>query len=393
MRCFLALVFLLGSILTKGQSPTVAFTKGDWAGTLAQAKKANKAVFLYAGSPSCHFCRPMETEVFPTPAVSRYYNATFLSHKINVDEGEGKVLAERFAIRTLPAYLYFSPQGKLLHLSSGYEPAADFVVDGRDAFNPKKAFFSLKEQYQAGDRTAELLYALSTAPALAQEPALYDQVTGEYLKSQQPKDLASQKNTDFIFNAYADFGSPLTQYFLTHQSAMVAQFGQEAVTKKVKGTISREAGELGQKNDLAALSNLQQAVGRLVPDGAAQWQALARVHYLLGQPQRDWPAYADAVLAYGAKYAGQDSYTLYEATVYMTAFVEDRAVLAKADPIIRQALAADRSYLHLLTRAKLLRKLGDNEQAASVANEAVAAAAKANKGADDAVELLAEIKR
>ena len=58
---------------------------------------------------------------------------------------------------------------------------------------------------------------------------------------------------------------------------------------------------------------------------------------------------------------------------------------------MQQAIAVDASYTNLLTRAELLYKLGDNAQAAAAAKQAIAAAAKTNEHAEDAMELLASL--
>jgi len=114
---------------------------------------------------------------------------------------------------------------------------------------------------------------------------------------------------------------------------------------------------------------------------------------LLGEPKRDWPAYTNAVLAYGKKYVSQDNFTLYEAGVYLAFFVKDKALLTKGDEIIRQALTANRSYDNLCTRAKLLHKLGRDPEAARAAQEAVTVAAKDQKNPEEATDLLAEISQ
>ena len=112
----------------------------------------------------------------------------------------------------------------------------------------------------------------------------------------------------------------------------------------------------------------------------------------MGQPARNWPAYVNATLAYGRKHATHDSFTPYEAAVYLTTFVNDKALLAKGDQIIKQAIAVDNSCLNLLTWAKLLHKL-DVEPQAAAANEAITVATKGGKSIDDATELLADIRK
>jgi thioredoxin-related protein len=393
MRYAFIVILSLGSALAQAQSGPIAFAGGSWADAQAAAKQAHKGIFLYAASPSCHWCKPMEKEVFTDPAVSQYYTATFVSYKINVDEGEGKMLAKRYEVKAMPTYLYFSPEGKLLHMSSGHKPPTDFVQDGKDAFDPSKAFFTLKERYEAGDRSAPFLYTFGTSPALTQQEILYDQVSADYLKSQTAAELASKKNLDYLFELGTSFYSPTTQYFLAHQPAFVAQFGQVEVSAKSRLIIGNKAAELGLKNDLSGLDRLQQVIVRLMPTEAMQLKDLAHIRYLLGEPKRDWPAYTDAVLAYGKKYARQDNFTLREAGVYLAFFVKDRALLTKGDEIIQQALAANRSYDNLCTRAKMLHKLGRDPEAARAAQDAVALAAKDKKDSEEATELLAEINQ
>ena len=393
MRYWLGFLFLLGSVLAQAQNGSIAFVSGNWADVLAQAKKEHRSIFLYAGSPSCHFCVPMETEVFIEPAVSNYYSSTFLSHKINVDKGEGTVLTKRYDIKSLPSYLYFDADGKLLHMSNGYKSPAAFVQDGKDAFDPSKAFFTLKERYEKGDRTPEFLYTFGTAPALTDYNALFEEVNGAYFQTLKPEALTSEKNQEYIFTTYTRFNAPATQYFLAHSSLFVPKYGKAEVSKRIRNSVSSAASEIGQQNDLAALKSLQKAISRTKIPDAPQWMELAYIQYLLGQPKRDWLAYTSAVQAYGKKYAAQDNFTLYEATVYVTAFVEDKKILAQGDPIIKQALAADPSYSNLCTRAKLLHKIGNKQEALLVVNEALAKAAKDQKNSTEATELLSDINK
>ena len=194
---------------------------------------------------------------------------------MNLDEGAGKELGTRYDIISLPTQLYFDSKSKLLHRSGGGKSAAGLIQDGKDACDPSKAFLTLRERYKAGDRTAAFLYAFSAAPGLAQESNLHDQVVRDYLKTQNAVELTSQKNLEYLFNQYAEFNSPATQYFLAHQSAFAAHFVQEAVTKRTREIISQKVEATGRKDDLPGLAHLRQTIIRLLSIEAAQWQALA----------------------------------------------------------------------------------------------------------------------
>lgn len=391
MRQVILFLFVVSSLVARAQEGPLNFVEGDWAQVQAQAKRANKPVFFYAWSPSCGPCHEMARDVFPDPAVGRYYNATFVNYKVNIDAGAGKDLAKHYSILSLPTYLYFDAQGNLLHRSGSGKAAAAFIQDGQDAFDPAKAYYPLKARYQAGERGADLLYTLSTTPAAWQDNALYSQVTTDYFNSQTAQERASPKNQAYVFEASTAFESPVTQYFLSHRAAFAARYGTAEVGRKTQRVISWEAMQAAQESDAAALDALQTTIGKLMPSEAAQWQASANLSYLLGQRERNWPKYADAALAYGRQYAAQNSRPLYEATVYLKGFVDDKTLLKKADQLIQQAIAVDASYTNLLLRAELLHKLGDNVQATAVAKQAIAAAARANEHTEEAMELLATL--
>ena len=74
----------------------------------------------------------------------------------------------------MPTHLYFSSGGNLLHMSSGHEPPTAFLQDDKDAFDPNKAFLTLKERYEAGGRSVPFLYTFGTSPALTQRVDRYD---------------------------------------------------------------------------------------------------------------------------------------------------------------------------------------------------------------------------
>ena len=397
MRYLAVALLLCVQLPATAQRMAVQFETADFAALQARARQENRPVFLYFWSTHCGPCVEMARDVFPDSAVARYYNATFRSFKADLDSELGGALGQRYGVRSLPAYLYFDPAGQLLHRTGGGKPAAALLRDGRDAFNPDKAYYTLKSRYEAGQRSPAFLRAFSSAPGLSDEPDLSRRVSNEYLRTQSAAELASPLNRAYIFNQYQyqyqDLDAISTQYFLRHQPDFAGQFGAPAVTKRTRNIISQAGDEAGRKKDAAALAALQKTIAQLMPAEADQWQQLAQLHFLLGQRPRNWPAYANAVQIYGRQFAKRDSHTLYEATAYMTAFVADKALLAQADLIIQLALAAEPSAANLLARAKLLHKLGDDAQAAADARASVAAAARTGENTEEATSLLAELAK
>jgi len=63
-----------------------------------------------------------------------------------MEYGEGIKLAEEFDVTAYPTLLFFSPEGKLIHKNVGALKAPEFIDLGKDAGNPDKQYFTLKQK-------------------------------------------------------------------------------------------------------------------------------------------------------------------------------------------------------------------------------------------------------
>lgn len=370
----------------------IAFQTNAWAQVLEKARAEQKAVFLYAYTPACRYCRQMEKEVFPDQEVYTYYNATFVSYKINIEDGaEGTALAKKYGINAFPTYMYFNQLGEPLHQSGSGKSAADFLLDGKNAFNPQKALFSLKRKYETGDRSPALLFHYSNALYFYhQVDSPKEQVVGEYLATQKPQELTSEENLRYVFSKDLSFRSPATQFFLANQQLFIPLFGQEEVLQKAEKFITRTANTAGRTQDLALQQEVQQAVRSYFKD-IQRLTSLAQLYYLGGK--QEWLAYANATLAHGKRYASTDWRTLYETAIYLSYFSEDKEALAVGAQIMQQVTKTHQSYDNSYLQARLLQKAGNHQAALRVAQEALMLAKQQGEAIADAQNLIAELRK
>lgn len=85
-KAILVIFFSLIYSITFSHQKKIEFKNESFQNILNLAKVENKPVFLYAYSPGCQFCKEMEQTIFPDSAVSLFYNNTFISYKINLDD-------------------------------------------------------------------------------------------------------------------------------------------------------------------------------------------------------------------------------------------------------------------------------------------------------------------
>ena len=145
MKKNMLLLFLFAGTYVFCQEPGIDFQKGTWEDVQALAKQNDKPVFIFAYSPNCQFCKKMEASVFSDKKVTTYYKTTFINYKLNLEEGQGLELAKRYNISGFPTYVYFDKDGNLLHISGAAKPGDDFIQDGKNAFDPNKAYAALRD--------------------------------------------------------------------------------------------------------------------------------------------------------------------------------------------------------------------------------------------------------
>jgi len=90
----------------------------------AEAKAANKPVFLYLEAVWCHWCHVMQAKTFPDAGVQQRLNEQWLI--ASVDHDADPLLANRYREYGWPALIFFNAEGQEVAKRAGFLSAADF---------------------------------------------------------------------------------------------------------------------------------------------------------------------------------------------------------------------------------------------------------------------------
>jgi len=136
----------------------------SWQKIREKAKLEHKYIFVDCFATWCGPCKQMDKNVYTADIVGDFYNKTFISYKIQCDTSRNddemtkaayvaahQVVTE-YKIAAYPTFLFFTPDGKLVHIGLGYQEATDFITLGREATDPSKQYFTLLKNYQKGNR-------------------------------------------------------------------------------------------------------------------------------------------------------------------------------------------------------------------------------------------------
>jgi thioredoxin-related protein len=210
-KILLTFLVAMSCLMTKAQTNFRAIGYDE---AIATAKSENKMVFIDFYTDWCGPCRLMSREVFPNKSVGDYMNSHFVCIKINAEKGEGVQLAKTYKIEGYPTFVIINSDKKEILNICGYRESAAFLNEIDRALDPAKKPEIMKERYDKGERTPELVksYAsylmdnISTVRNLSQED--YDKKVSEinnmvydYFTSLSDVDRLKHENM-FIYQSF-----------------------------------------------------------------------------------------------------------------------------------------------------------------------------------------------
>ncbi len=110
----------------------IQFQTESWNEVLLKARNEKKLIFLDISASWCGPCKLLKKNTFPDEAVGAFYNAHFINVALDGELGEGKELAQKYAIKGYPTLLFIDANGNVIVQSGGYRNADNFLKLGRE---------------------------------------------------------------------------------------------------------------------------------------------------------------------------------------------------------------------------------------------------------------------
>jgi len=157
MKNLVTTFFVLLFSFTFAQEEGIKFDQSAFKDLLARAKKEKKLVFIDAYAVWCGPCKMMDKNVFTQKSVGDYFNKNFVSSRIDMEKGEGREIAQKFAVRSYPTFLFLNGDGELVSQNYGYMEPSLFLSMAQEvnAGNSKEG--SMRERFAKGEKSPEFL--------------------------------------------------------------------------------------------------------------------------------------------------------------------------------------------------------------------------------------------
>lgn len=378
MKQLLGLLLLLPFL---GQAQGIQFEESlSWEQVKAKAKAENKYIFADCFTTWCGPCKKMEKVVYPNDTVGNAFNSQFISIKVQMDSSQkdndhikswyaaaGSIM-QQYKVNAFPTYLFFSPDGKLVHKDLGYKPVPAFAALAGDAVNPDKQYYTLLEKSKEGKLDAAATMRLVHTANSFNEANMASSVAAAYIKGLDTKALFEKENLQMIKTATTSTKDAGFSVLYKNREKVNNILGQDEAEATIFNAIHSDAikpliKKDGPKPDWTAIrKNLTAKYGKLGEELAMQSQTFYAVN------SKDWGMFGKVAKSwfeqYGSKRKWVNNMTLN--TIAWAAFenTDDKqgleAALTMSNKIIE---SGEGSAAEIDTYANLLYKLGQKEKA------------------------------
>ena len=161
----------------------------------AKAKQENKYVFIDCYTTWCGPCKFMDQEIFVEDTVGTFYNANFINVRYQIDTtnkdlpeiknryADASYINHFYRIKGYPTFLYFNPNGELVHRELGSCTTDMFIDRGKHSMSPETQYYTQLKKYNNGERSSSFLKNLAMLSLHAYEDSVTAQVSKLYLSS------------------------------------------------------------------------------------------------------------------------------------------------------------------------------------------------------------------
>ncbi|WP_127124839.1 thioredoxin family protein [Pseudoflavitalea rhizosphaerae] len=253
--CTTFILFVMLSLPVFAQEKGIHFEHGlTWQEVKEKAKKENKFIFMDCFTTWCGPCKMMSQQVFPLEEVGEFFNEKFVNVKVQMDKTnkdneeiqkwyeDAAAIAKEYNVLAYPTFLYFNPDGKLVHLYVGStKEGKEFIKVSGQALDPSTQHYTKMEN---AVKEAE------GNPAKLREMAIeakkkYDGVNAARLSQaylKQQTNLFTKENLEFLDEFTNHSSDASFRIFMESPAKINAIMGKGFAQRKVTRVAMMESG-------------------------------------------------------------------------------------------------------------------------------------------------------
>lgn len=234
---------------------------------LAKAKTEKKLVFVDCYTTWCGPCKYMTTEIFPMKEAGEFFNPRFVCVKFDMEQGEGKELRTKLAVKAFPSFFIIRPDGTIQHSIVGSSKALDgFIARVNKGLNEKTSLLYLTQLYQKGKMNKKQLLAYKEALSDAYDKENAEKIGKELAAQITEKDKLKKEFWSIFEEGNCAVGSSDFNLLLANLSVFEKNIGKDKLDEYLYGKYDRAvAGHIMKrtKEERIPLADLKQQIEKL----------------------------------------------------------------------------------------------------------------------------------
>ena len=351
----------------------------SWQEVRAKAKAENKYIFMDVNASWCVPCKMMEKNVFGRKEAGEVVNHRYISVKVQMDTAkndneytrqwyaDARELKIQYGIKAYPSFLFFSPQGDILHKTIGACDLADFKTLVQDALDSNNQYYVLRERYNRGERTDKLLHNLSNASLSVEDYQLFMKTSKQLIDRMSTEQMFEVENLKYIrshTNSSKDRGFLLFYQNTGRINKLLGEPGN--AEDMVEIIIGREEAEpfidlkaktVPSWDDL--FKKIEKKYNRLYADRVIK---LHKARYY--EAKQQWPLFCKNIISYIDQYGSYVSrFALNNIAWKIFLCSDDKKQLAAAAMWMKEKVVPFNEGPDIDTYANLLYKMGQSAEA------------------------------
>lgn len=259
----------------------ITFFHGSFEDALVLTAEENKMVFVDVWTTWCGPCIVMQETVFPLPEVGEYFNARFISYKLDAENEDqnGPEISTQYEIELLPTYLILDSEGIEVSRATGSVAPNQFIamVD-RMLGEANSKFAEMRARYIAGERSTEFIqqYLMDSIVerALRHNPDLqkpeneetnpteadnYRKIANEYFASRPHTELINETDARLVlhFRFSKPRGDELVEFVVDNYDRFLAVSSNAAMSQFVLDATLGAVADAARAGDVKYLEYLE----------------------------------------------------------------------------------------------------------------------------------------
>jgi len=223
------IILLCGFLSTFSIGQGMEFYEGKWEDALATAKESGKLMFVDCYTTWCGPCKKMSKQTFKDPSVGDYFNANFINIKLDMEKENGMRFGMKYPVSAYPTMFFIDGNGEVVHKIKGFKTAEPFLAEGNKAVKKYDRSGKFAEQYEAGDRSYDLMMEYVGALVQAEKPSM--KIANDYIKSKP--EISEAQMAMFLFTAATEADSKIFETMVGQKELIINQVGEQKWEDKI----------------------------------------------------------------------------------------------------------------------------------------------------------------